>query len=107
MSSNSNQENLNEQDFLDYVPAKEKDNQEKSNKISKAQSEEQEKEPESFQAALTELKEIVDNLENTQGNLDKSVSYFRRGIYLSKWSEKYLDQMEEQITEIIAENLPE
>lgn len=62
------------------------------------------KEPESFQKAVQELKTIVEQLENVQGDLDKSVALFQRGMHLAKWSEGYLDRMEEQITEIIADN---
>lgn len=109
MTNNINQEELIEQNFLDNLPEKSKDEKGKNTTSKKSRKkkdkETEEAKPESFQAALKELKQVVNELENTQGDLDKSVAYFRRGIFLSKWAEQYLDQMEEQITEIIAENI--
>ncbi len=60
-------------------------------------------EPESFQKAMQELKEIVNALENTDSDLDKSLLLFKRGSFLSKWAENYLQAMEEEIVKITGE----
>ncbi|NLZ71539.1 MAG: exodeoxyribonuclease VII small subunit [Clostridiaceae bacterium] len=59
-----------------------------------------EKEPASFQKALDEIAEIVAALESTQTDLEKSVNLFKRGTFLTKWSENYLNKMEEEIKKI-------
>ncbi|NLJ70485.1 MAG: exodeoxyribonuclease VII small subunit [Clostridiaceae bacterium] len=65
------------------------------------QADEESDQPQSFQNALAELKSIVEQLENVQGDLDQSIKLFKRGMTLAKWSEQYLTEMEEQITDII------
>ncbi len=63
-------------------------------------------EPESFEKAMQELKEIVKILETKQESLDMSVLYFKRGSYLSKWCESYLKNMQEEIVTIMSEDEP-
>lgn len=58
------------------------------------------KAPENFQKAMDELKEIVKSLESTESDLDKSIELFKRGSFLSKWAEDYLQTMEEEIVKI-------
>ncbi|NLJ95047.1 MAG: exodeoxyribonuclease VII small subunit [Clostridiaceae bacterium] len=58
------------------------------------------KEPESFQKALDEIAKIVDELESTQNDLERSVKLFKRGSFLNKWAEAYLNEMEEEIKKI-------
>ncbi|HHT25127.1 MAG TPA: exodeoxyribonuclease VII small subunit [Clostridiaceae bacterium] len=65
------------------------------------QAEQESNQPQSFQNSITELKSIVEQLENVQGDLDQSIKLFKRGMVLAKWSEEYLMEMEEQITDII------
>ncbi|MGB4610385.1 MAG: exodeoxyribonuclease VII small subunit [Saccharofermentanales bacterium] len=65
------------------------------------QPEREDEQPKSFQDSITELKSIVEQLENVQGDLDQSIKLFKKGMKLAKWSEKYLTEMEEQITDII------
>ena len=57
--------------------------------------------PQSYQESITELKSIVEQLENIQGDLDQSIKLFKRGMALAKWSEQYLTEKEEEITDII------
>ena len=65
------------------------------------QSEQEGNQPQSFKNSITELKSIVEQLENVQGDLDQSIKLFKRGMALAKWSEQYLLEMEEQITDIV------
>lgn len=65
------------------------------------QAEQESNQSQSFQDSITELKSIVEQLENVQGDLDQSIKLFKRGMALAKWSEEYLMKMEEQITDII------
>lgn len=60
--------------------------------------------PESFQKAMQELKEIVSALENTDNDLDKSILLFKRGSFLSKWAEDYLQSMAEEIVKITGQD---
>lgn len=62
------------------------------------------KEPESFEKALSELKQIVQILETQQDDLDQSVLYFKRGSFLSKWCETYLHTKQEEIVKIMSED---
>ncbi len=61
------------------------------------------KAPENFQQAMDELKSIVKALENNESDLDKSIELFKRGSFLSKWAEDYLQTMEEEIVKITGE----
>ncbi|HHU53280.1 MAG TPA: exodeoxyribonuclease VII small subunit [Clostridiaceae bacterium] len=62
---------------------------------------EESEQPQSFQDAVNELKKIVEQLENVQGDLDRSIKLFKKGMRLAKWSESYLTEMEEQIIDIV------
>jgi len=50
-----------------------------------------------FEAAIKELSEIVNRLENGETTLDESISLFERGIYLSKECNKKLQSARQKI----------
>ena len=59
----------------------------------------------SFEEALEELENIVDKLEKGELTLDKSLEYFQRGVKLSKYCSKRLDEVEKKISVLVeAEN---
>lgn len=55
----------------------------------------------SFEQAITELEEIVGKLEKGELSLDESTDYFQRGVELSKFCSKRLDEAERKITLLI------
>jgi exodeoxyribonuclease VII small subunit len=57
----------------------------------------------SFEEAIGELEAIVQQLEKGELPLDESLEVFQRGIELSKFCSKRLDQIEKKIT-ILLEN---
>jgi len=54
-----------------------------------------------FEEAMNELEEIVQKLEKGELSLDESIEYFQRGIELSKYCSKKLDEIEKRITVLI------
>jgi exodeoxyribonuclease VII small subunit len=58
-------------------------------------------ETESFEQAVTELEEIVNKLEKGELTLDESIQYFQRGVELTKYCSKKLDEAERSITMLI------
>ncbi|HHW48580.1 MAG TPA: exodeoxyribonuclease VII small subunit [Clostridiaceae bacterium] len=56
-----------------------------------------------FEEAISELEAIVDKLENGELSLDESIEYFQKGIELSKYCSKKLDEVEKKIS-ILTEN---
>jgi exodeoxyribonuclease VII small subunit len=59
------------------------------------------KEKRNFEDAMHELEEIVEKLENGELSLDESVEYFQKGVELSKYCSKRLDEIERKITVLI------
>jgi exodeoxyribonuclease VII small subunit len=57
-----------------------------------------------FEDAIAELEKIVNELEKGELSLDDSVEMFQRGIELSKYCSKRLDDVERKITLLIEEN---
>lgn len=55
----------------------------------------------SFEEALRQLEEIVENLEDGSLDLDKSIEIFQKGIELSSICSKKLDDAERKITVLI------
>ena len=55
----------------------------------------------SFEEALTQLEDIVQNLENGNLNLDESIEVFQKGIELCNFCSKKLDDAEKKITMLI------
>jgi exodeoxyribonuclease VII small subunit len=56
-----------------------------------------------FEQAMEELEEIVSKLEKGELSLDDSIEYFQKGVELSKFCSKRLDEAERRIT-ILIEN---
>lgn len=54
-----------------------------------------------FEQAIAELEEIVKKLEKGELTLDESISCFRRGVELTKYCSKKLDEAERSITMLI------
>lgn len=55
----------------------------------------------SFEEAISQLDSIVQNLENGNLNLDDSIEMFQKGIELSNFCSKKLDDAERKITILI------
>lgn len=60
-----------------------------------------EKDSLSFEEAICELETIVKKLENGDLSLDESIEAFQKGIKLSKYCSKRLDEIERKITILI------
>lgn len=51
----------------------------------------------SFEAAVSELEEIIENLEDKDISLDRALKEYERGVKLSKFCSNKLEQAEEKI----------
>lgn len=60
-----------------------------------------EKEALSFEKAIEELEGIVARLEKGELALDESIDFFQRGVELSKYCSKRLDEAERRITLLV------
>lgn len=60
-----------------------------------------------FEAALTELEEIVAELEEGELSLEQALEKFKRGMALKELCERKLAEAEAQIEEYVAEQVPE
>ena len=54
-----------------------------------------------FEQAIVELEEVVGKLEKGELTLDESIEYFQKGVELSKYCSKRLDEAERKITLLI------
>lgn len=54
-----------------------------------------------YEQAVAELEEIVKKLEKGELTLDESISCFQRGVELTKYCSKKLDEAERSITMLI------
>lgn len=59
------------------------------------------KKEKNFEEALHELENIVQQLERGELPLDESLDVFQRGIELSKFCSKRLDQIEKKISVLV------
>lgn len=59
------------------------------------------KKEKNFEEALQELETIVQQLERGELPLDESLEVFQKGIELSKFCSKRLDQIEKRITVLV------
>ena len=59
------------------------------------------KKEKSFEEAISELESIVEKLENGELPLDESIEIFQKGIELSKFCSKRLDEVERKISILI------
>lgn len=55
----------------------------------------------SFEKAISELEEIVKKLEKGELTLDESIECFQRGVELTKYCSRRLDEAERSITMLI------
>jgi exodeoxyribonuclease VII small subunit len=55
----------------------------------------------SFEKAIAELEEIVKKLEKGELTLDESIECFQRGVDLTKYCSRRLDEAERSITMLI------
>ena len=55
----------------------------------------------SFEKAISELEEIVNKLEKGELTLDESIGFFQRGVELTKYCSKRLDEAERRITMLV------
>lgn len=58
----------------------------------------------SYEDAVKQLEEIVSHLEKGDISLEKSLEYFEKGVALSAWCTKKLDETEKRILRLIDEN---
>jgi exodeoxyribonuclease VII, small subunit len=54
-----------------------------------------------FEQAISELEKVVEKLEKGELNLEESIDYFQKGVELSKYCSKQLDEAERKITLLI------
>ncbi|WP_440895814.1 exodeoxyribonuclease VII small subunit [Amphibacillus sp. Q70] len=55
----------------------------------------------SFEEVMLELEEIVKKLEEADVPLEDAISYYQKGIELSKWCDEKLAQVEKQVANIV------
>lgn len=55
----------------------------------------------SFEQAVAELEEIVKKLEKGELTLEESIHFFQRGVELTRYCSKKLDEAERSITMLI------
>lgn len=63
-----------------------------------------EKSKKTFESALHELEKIVQDLENGEMTLDESIDGFQKGVELSKFCAKKLDEAEKKISILIEDD---
>lgn len=56
-----------------------------------------------FEEAMMELEQIVQKLEKGELPIDESIEYFQKGVELSRYCSKKLDEIERRITILIEE----
>ena len=61
-------------------------------------------EKDSFESAMSQLEQIVQQLERGSLPLDQSIKMFKKGIELSQYCQKELDQAEEMVTKVMTES---
>lgn len=54
-----------------------------------------------FEEAMVELEKIVQKLEKGELPIDESIEYFQKGVELSRYCSKKLDEIERRITILI------
>lgn len=63
-----------------------------------------EKVKKTFEEALSELEGIVEKMEEGEMTLDQSIEMFQKGIELSNYCSKRLDEVEKRITVLIKDD---
>lgn len=59
------------------------------------------KDKKNFEESMKNLEQIVDALERGELSLDESIDLFQKGIELSKYCSKRLDEIEKKITILV------
>lgn len=62
---------------------------------------EKKKQKQSFEDAIEELENVVEQLEKGELTLEESIDFFQKGIELSKYCGKKLDEIEKKISVLI------
>lgn len=62
------------------------------------------REKKNFEEAISELERIVEELEKGEVSLDQSIEMFQKGVELSKYCSKRLDEIEKKITVLIEDD---
>jgi len=57
-----------------------------------------------FEATMAELEAIIKKLEADDVPLEDAISYYEKGMKLSKWCDDKLTQVEKQVANIITED---
>ncbi len=60
-----------------------------------------EKNKKSFEEAMNELESVVEQLERGELSLDESIEVFQKGVELSRYCGRRLDEIEKKITVLI------
>ena len=60
--------------------------------------------PTSFEAAFTELQQVVEQLEDGRLDLERAVGLYERGTQLAKLCDRYVDEAELRVTRLSAES---
>jgi len=61
------------------------------------------KEKQTFESAMSELEEIIKKLEADDVPLDDAISYYEKGMKLSKWCDEKLTSVEKQVANIVTD----
>ena len=61
-------------------------------------------EKKTFEQSISELEEIVSELENGDVTLDESLTLFEKGIKLSKGCQKMLDEAEKKVSILMTDD---
>lgn len=65
---------------------------------------EQKKEELSFEAAMDQLEQVVNKLEEGDVPLEEAINMFHEGMKLSKYCHDRLKEVEKQMTEVLTED---
>lgn len=60
-----------------------------------------------LEASLTEISQLIDQMEHTELTLEQSLAHFERGIFLVKHCQKILAEAEQKVQILIQDNQDE
>ena len=64
---------------------------------------EQQNIPPGFEAAVQELAQLVETLENDTLSVEEALQHFERGIQLTRHCQRVLDEAEQRVEQVLAE----
>jgi len=91
--------------FGEDAEDKENMQRQKKRKSRKESDEKKMPEPESFEDALKELEDLVENLDSGDVPLEESVELFMRAQFLAKWCQEKLDKIEGKLKLLVANDM--